>query len=60
MANCDAVRIEILNTFVIVDQNEYMIHLKYTFYPYNTDTETPSCTDTETASVSVLLTVLAR
>ncbi len=25
-----------------------MIHLAYKYYPYNTDTETPSCTDTET------------
>ena len=25
-----------------------MIHLAYKFYPYNTVTETPPCTDTET------------
>jgi len=35
-----------------------MIYLMYKFYPYNTDTETPSCTYTETALVSVLLTFL--
>jgi hypothetical protein len=37
-----------------------MIHLTYKFYPENTDTESPSCTDTKTTSVSVLLTVLVR
>jgi len=29
----------------------FVIHVTYKFYPYNTDTESPSCTVTETASV---------
>ncbi len=37
-----------------------MTRLMYKFYPYNMDTETPSCTDTEIVSVSVLLTVLVH
>ncbi len=30
-----------------VTEIPFMIHLTYKFYSYNTDTETPSCMDTE-------------
>jgi len=38
----------------------FVIHLKYKFYPYNTDAYTSSCRDTETALVSVQLAVIVQ
>jgi len=48
--------------FTTVPPAPFMIHVTYKFYLHNTDTctETPSCTDTETALVLVLLTVPVR